>query len=49
MTDNDTPRPKKRRDVAVAIQGDGHNPSAPARVVDQIKAWQQRLGGAGGA
>ena len=33
MTDNDTPRPKKRRDVAVAIQGDGHNPSAPARVV----------------
>jgi flagellar biosynthesis protein len=33
MTENDTPRPRKRRDVAVAIQGDGHNPASPARVV----------------
>lgn len=33
MTENDTPRPRKRRDVAVAIQGDSHNPAAPARVV----------------
>lgn len=29
----DTPRPKNRRDVAVALQGDGRNPAAPARVV----------------
>lgn len=33
MTENDTPRSKKRRDVAVAIQGDGHRPASPARIV----------------